>query len=448
MKTNLFKYIIVFSILLIGCTDDFLEVKPDSSLIVPETPQEYQLLMDNNMVMNINTMLNFMIGDEYVVLDAQYNILPTPIERNAYIWASDVYEGTNISDWENGYKVVFYANTVIEGVLDEQSRSADPASYNEVLGTAYFFRAHSYFNMIRAFAPAYDPSEGEQLGIPIRVSSAVDAIYPRATLEENYASIISDLETARALLPVVNQPFTRPSQLTVDFLLARVYLLRGAYEQALEYANRVIAVSPDLIDYNTLNPNAVNTIPQRNEETIFYANNSPYSLISLGYVAPSLYSLYETNDLRRALFFRQFGTNIQFRGHYTGNVIHFGGMSINEAYLIAAECEARVGSIDRSMELLNTLLLHRYETGTYVPKVANERDEALDLVLLERRKELAFRGLRGDDLKRLNKDPRLAVTLTRTLNGETYTLPPNDPRYVWPLPDLEVELGGLEQNPR
>jgi hypothetical protein len=56
--------------------------------------------------------------------------------------------------------------------------------------------------------------------------------------------------------------------------------------------------------------------------------------------------------------------------------------------------------------------------------------------------------LRWIDLRRLNTDSRYAVTLTRNLNNQIYTLPPNDQRYVLPIPDLEIKLSGIEQNPR
>jgi hypothetical protein len=68
--------------------------------------------------------------------------------------------------------------------------------------------------------------------------------------------------------------------------------------------------------------------------------------------------------------------------------------------------------------------------------------------LLERRKELCFRGLRWQDLRRLNKEPEYAKTLTRKIDGITYTLPPNDPKYVFPIPPNVIALSGMQQNPR
>ncbi len=70
-------------------------------------------------------------------------------------------------------------------------------------------------------------------------------------------------------------------------------------------------------------------------------------------------------------------------------------------------------------------------------------------ILEERRKELPFTGqLRWEDLRRLNKDQRFAKILVRTIAGNEYQLLPNSKRYVFPIPDIEIELSGIPQNER
>lgn len=58
-----------------------------------------------------------------------------------------------------------------------------------------------------------------------------------------------------------------------------------------------------------------------------------------------------------------------------------------------------------------------------------------------------MRGLRWMDLKRLNKDSA-NIILTRQVNGQTYTLQPNDLRYALPLPEDIIQITGMQQNPR
>ncbi|SEM08104.1 hypothetical protein SAMN05216436_101351 [bacterium A37T11] len=57
-----------------------------------------------------------------------------------------------------------------------------------------------------------------------------------------------------------------------------------------------------------------------------------------------------------------------------------------------------------------------------------------------------MRGLRWMDIKRLNKEGA-NITLTRNLNGQIYTLPPNDPRFALPIPEDVIDLSGMQQNP-
>lgn len=96
-------------------------------------------------------------------------------------------------------------------------------------------------------------------------------------------------------------------------------------------------------------------------------------------------------------------------------------MSVPEIILIAAECEARVGSKDQAMLYLDQLL--EYRIVGYQSQTAATKEEALDKVLVERRKEMCMLGCtRVIDLKRLNREPRYAKTITHVANGQTYTL--------------------------
>lgn len=82
-----------------------------------------------------------------------------------------------------------------------------------------------------------------------------------------------------------------------------------------------------------------------------------------------------------------------------------------------------------------------------MPLTASDEEAALELILNERRKELPFRGLRWSDLRRLNKEG-YNITLQRKLD-KNYILPPNDRRYVLPIPHTVLNLNGnITQYPR
>ncbi|MGY0036939.1 RagB/SusD family nutrient uptake outer membrane protein [Pedobacter sp. NJ-S-72] len=129
-------------------------------------------------------------------------------------------------------------------------------------------------------------------------------------------------------------------------------------------------------------------------------------------------------------------------------LLFFDGLAVDELYLIRAEAYARVGNAASAINDLNVLLKSRWSTGKYVDIVATTADDALLKVITERRKELTMRGLRWSDLRRLNKDSKFSKTLSRTAQGITYTLPPNDLRYTLLIPQEVISNSPIAQNPR
>ncbi|MNR32241.1 hypothetical protein D3C85_1498060 [compost metagenome] len=57
-------------------------------------------------------------------------------------------------------------------------------------------------------------------------------------------------------------------------------------------------------------------------------------------------------------------------------------------------------------------------------------------------------GFRWFDLKRLNKEPEFAKTITHDFAGQTFTLAPNSDRYQMPFAPIYFEYApNLQQNP-
>jgi hypothetical protein len=185
-------------------------------------------------------------------------------------------------------------------------------------------------------------------------------------------------------------------------------------------------------------------------EDIYHTTFNGYTTLVTGLVDTNLYNSYNANDLRLKFYFYYDGGEGGYIGLYHRDFKrnYYDGIATNEIFLTRAECYARGGYVTAALSDLNTLLANRFVTGTYVPYSTSNADSALAIILIERRKELWLTGVRWTDLRRLNKDPRFAVTLSRILNGITYTLPPNDPRYALPIPDNEIELSGIQQNER
>ncbi|GAA4906175.1 hypothetical protein GCM10023313_06100 [Mucilaginibacter defluvii] len=430
-----------------SCKKGWLDAKPSKSLVVPGTPEEYQTILDNTSLFNNGGPIwGEVASDDHYATDNIVNAA-SAIERNSYIWAKDVFEGNTVVNWQNAYRRILQCNIVIEGLDDLPASEHQTTSFKNTKGSAYFYRAYDFYNLAQEYCKAYTASTAaSDLGIPLRLSANINEKSFRATVQETYDQIIGDLRTARALVPVSPVYKTRPSQAAVYGMLARVYLSMEDYSLAKVYADSCLALHSKLLDYNTLNASASRPFVRFNDEVIFHWLTGFSNITRLGQVDNSLYDQYQLNDLRRTLFYTPAKV---FKGTYDGTFSLFNGLATDEILLIRSECLARAGQVNPALSDLNTLLKSRWSNSVpYVPVTASSSTDALDKILVERRKELAYRGLRWTDLRRLNKDTRYAKTITRTIAGQNYQLPPNSQLCVFPIPIEEINASGIPQNPR
>jgi len=436
-----------------ACNKDWLNAKPNDALVIPSTPADYQALLDNTMQMNSNYPALYMLGDgDFYLTDSIYTALD-PEERGAYIWAptQDFYGGEQCYDWQDSYTTILNANVVLDGLPALSINAGSLAAFNNVKGSALFFRSLCLYALSQEFCKPYNSSSANtDLGLPLRISSNVNLVVNRASVQQTYDQIINDLSAALPMLPAMPLYPTRPSKSAAYGLLARIYLIQQDYGKAFLYADSSLQINNTLIDFNTLASSANYPITRFNNEVIFHYLLGNYEAFESGLlqVDSTLYQSYAANDLRKTIYFQSEMGGYSFKGSYNGNRSFFGGLATDEMYLTRAECNARAGNTNAAMADLNALLKTRWLTGTYTAMTATSADQALSLILVERRKELCFRGLRWSDLRRLNIDPRFQMTLTRIVTGQTYVLPPNSSKYVLPLDDYEIQFGGLTQNPR
>lgn len=453
MKQLIISLLIVTLFTTVSCKKDWLDEKPNKSLVIPTTLQDCQLLLDNNGIMN-----NREPGMGEVGADNYYKQYATWLtgreqERNMYTWKPDIF-GTDISaEWWYEYEKIYYANAVLETVEKIEMTPGNSDQWKRIRGSALFFRATGHYNLVKLFAKLYDvASAATDPGIPVKTSADINIKATRGNVKAVYDQIIADLVEAKPLLPVLPDFKTRPSQTSTEAYLSDVYLTMSNYDKALEFATAALGHQNTLLNYNTLTTTVNAPFTRFNAEVIFHSNMLSYGMLSAtsSFADTILYQSYTANDLRKVLFFRDRGVGLgfTFKGSYNQNSVYFTGIATDELYLIRSECYARKNNLTEAMNDLNTLLRTRWKTGTFVDFTASTQTEALTKILTERRKELLFRGRRWNDLRRLNKEAGFAITLKRILNGETFTLPPNDLKYVYPIPPDEIKLSGLEQNPR
>ncbi|WP_345952991.1 RagB/SusD family nutrient uptake outer membrane protein [Mucilaginibacter sp. PAMB04168] len=451
--------IFALSLLMIsGCKqEDWLDVKSNKRQVTPKSLSDLQAVLDNAQVMNSYGSILGLVGTDNIVIDdATLNALD-PISKNAYLWAADLLEGQRCNDWTFNYQQIAYANIVLDGLPDQTGSVSQ--SYNNIKGSALFYRAFGHYRLAQLFcAPYQSQKDNSGPGIPLKLSSNVDEKPGRGTVSQTYQQIINDLKEAVLLLPETPQYRTRPSSVAANALLAKVYLAMQDYNNALIYADNALKSYGALLDYNTLPMVATNPFPtyaKGHPEIIFYTMTYGTSTVwssttARARVSPSLLSKYESNDLRKAMFYTLDATARSiFKGSYSAQSYNFDGIATDELYLIRAECLARSGQLNDALKDLNLLLKNRYATSSFKPYSTIDQVGLILKIIEERRKEMPYTGnLRWEDLRRLNLEPPFAVTLSRTTNNKTIQLLPNENRYTLPIPNEEVTVNNIQQNPR
>lgn len=437
--TKIFYPLIALLLTFSSCKD-YLDLKGNNTLAVPNTLDDIQALLNNSGNMN-GTLTPSMLenwADDYYLPQERYEKLVDVFQRT-YLWELGDYNHPN--DWSAAYRPVYNANFCMEALRRIGRTEENKNRYDQILGSSFFFRGYYFLQLLWAFAPAYDAATAAtDPGIVLKEDTDFNTPSVRTSVQVGYEWVIKDVEQALPLLPDLPIIATQPSKASAYALLARLYLSMRKYEEALIYADEALNLKSDLMDFNKktdgVDPTQLFSMQLYNKEVVFHSeiNTHQGNLSSGAPVDTLLLDTYRIGDLRPSCFFIQSGGYLVFRGNYALNYM-FSGLATDELYLIKGECLARAGAVEEAMDVLNHLLKYRFEESkAYSPIIADSKEEALDKVLLERRKSLLFRGLRFQDIKRLNKEGR-EIAIVRKIGNKTYRLEPEDPRAIVPLPE-------------
>ncbi|MFD2599046.1 RagB/SusD family nutrient uptake outer membrane protein [Sphingobacterium corticis] len=439
------------AVLATGC-DKFLQEKSDGKLVVPQTLADLQAMLDNSAIRTVSyCSLGETSADDYYLPQATYDGLAEHLRRQ-YTWQPDeLFARSGLNEWLSTYQAVYACSSVLESLEDIQRTAGNREQWDSVKGQALALRALRYLDALLVWAPAYDESSAEtDLGIVLRNRADFNERSERASVQICYDQVINDFQQAAALLPIININASRPSKSMAYGALARTHLFMRQYWQAGIYADSCLSLRDVLLDYNAFNERANQTFPAYfNEEVIFLAQIGSGSLASSQPRIPdSLVRAYDSNDLRKTLFFRLDNAGLwQFKGQYTGTATMSSSLTTAEMLLIRAECLIRAGNVQAGLDAVNILGQKRWREGSYRQVTGLPAPQALDYVFAERRRELIRRALRWPDIKRLNKEG-MGISLHRDVSGEHYRLRANDPRFAIALPEEILELSGMPQNPR
>ena len=453
------------AVMMTGC-NDFLDIKPKGEKI-PKTVTDFETLLNDESVQKISdTYPAYLTDDVYLPDVAQGTATPglNSVDqsiRNLYLFKKEVFgEAQDDGFWFASYNRIYYYNTVIdnimgaEGINEQQKRS--------IQAEAMISRALEYLYLVNGYAKHYDMRTAEtDPGVPLILDEDIaKKNLVRASVKDVYAQILSDLQNALPNLPVQAKGNAfRASKAAGYGVLAKTYLYMGNYAEALRAANEVLKINNSLLDlkkYAVVKSQSSigrTNVPQdiENPENI-YIKFAPYvyGLSSKVFGSDELISLFSEDDMRLQVYFTKNFRNIPTDKYVWAPYLRANlAVSTPEIYLIAAECEARVGDVGRAMALVNKLRDNRIKNNTAL--TATDKDDALKKVLEERRRELAMSGMvRYIDLKRLNQEVRFAKSVTHITGDGTFRLEPNSPLYVLPIPAKVMRFNSktIQQNER
>lgn len=428
------KYIILLTVsLLLSACSDFLEVTPKGELI-PETIGDYELILNGG---NLTDLTH--LATEYASDNMYRSVGNDDVSTNSnlYFWRLDIdIDATSTAPpiiWYDGYRQIFYANVIIKNIYN--AIDGTTAEKDAIYAEATTVRATDYFNLLTVFANAYNPEVNPQdLGIPlVEATDVTTPVPPRASLQASFEVIINDLKNAVDKLPEMQTYPWRVNKYGAAGMLARVYLYMHDYEKANQYATIALSspFSNKILNYLNL---TTTTFPSssENSEKIWMDNK----LLANEYYSQDLVDLYDLeNDTRISLFTSTNSSGLVNRPRNRRNA----GVSYPEMYLIQAEFSARSGNIENALEIINMIRSKRLpDTAENLMLVAETPEEALTIVLEERRRELAYTGLRWYDMKRLDMDDRMPAVKRYSDNNPNGSvlgiLEPNSPNYTFEIP--------------
>lgn len=439
---------------LVSCKK-FLDASPDKQLTTPKTIHDLRSILDYNSSMNANySPYGAIASDEYYITDDVYNSLTDVVSKNNYVWGLINESADKDLDWQYNYQRLFYVNVVLDYFDRVTKAGVLVTDVNSIKGEALFYRAFTMFTMVQVYAMPYNPSTAAiTVGIPYKLTADLNETITRPSIQKNYQQIVKDLQEAIPLLQTTTQSLLRPDRSAACLALANVYLVMQQFDKAESYADSCLRYRNDLIDYNKISLSASQPFELFNKEVIWQADLGTNTILSVSRAITDtlLYNSFESNDLRKSAYFNSSGSSPAiFKGYYNGRWkgVYFAGLAVDESYLVKAECQARRGKPEAAMETLNQLLVNRYDS-TFVPVNTSNQQQAIDIILEHRKKELCFRGgIRWMDIRRINEIDNSKIRLTRKIEGKEYKLLPGDVHFAFLIPQNAIDNSGIRQNLR
>jgi starch-binding outer membrane protein, SusD/RagB family len=446
-----------------GCKK-YLDVLPKGKKI-PTTLADFEALVRDEYTNHRApiTQSVLLLNDRW---ESQTTFNGNPLWKANYYWDVNANRiNLNLTD-ESAYYTAYAAISTFNLILQHAPTATDAtdADKSTLIAQAKLGRAMHYFILANYYADTYEASNASsKLSVPLIESADIDAPHKQVTIQEMYDHIISNVTEAIPNLPDKGATVVHGTKGAAYAFLARVYLQMSDYDKALSYANQALAVNDKLFDYVAFYNSYKTQIDQANnypslpsprgynyvENYIFMHGEQIYSKREWS-IRVDRAARFETGDamLLSRWKSRLVGAETYFYAINTG-YFNEGGITTSEVYLIKAECLARKNDLSGAMDALNAVRVKRILPANYTALTAGSTKEAIDYIRRTKENETLFNIVAFADMRRFNKDPLYARTLTKTENGATISLKPDSHMWTMPIPQGAVKNSGngtIQQN--
>ncbi|WP_312332822.1 RagB/SusD family nutrient uptake outer membrane protein [Sphingobacterium sp.] len=479
---KLFKYtVIAISLALASCGKSFLEVEPIGQL------GKEQLFSD------LNGMRDALVGSYNLTsrfFQSQYGIYGDlrgdDVQRitngtqnymlTDYNYTFDEEDGTGgtLAIWSTGYEAINNVNNVINSAETvRKSLNGRSDDFNSYMGQSHVLRGLLFFALANVYAQHYTyTADGSHPGIPIpTVTPLPSERVPRASMKDTYAQIIADLEQGITFLE--NSTAKTKIYASADAaraLLSRIFLYMGRYEDVIKYSSAVLTdgkyklvnaedyknmfiSDSQFSDFNSIKSEVIwqlnLNIRSSNFMSSFYSDRVAF----LAYPSDNFLNLLGTDDIRKSMFELQSSPERYMSlkyGKYSTTTdlnwpVNFKVIRSAELYLNRAEAYFHTQQYNLAIEDLKTIRARALGKNTADIVVEySTPNELLELIKLERRKELAFEGQRIYDIMRYKESLDRGAGCNSANCLVKY---PND-LFILPIPKSELDANkSITPNP-
>jgi starch-binding outer membrane protein, SusD/RagB family len=449
--------------------------------------KETDLIAGDVALQTVNNNNQAVVG-AYAAMNMEMSILWNAITSDE-VKVGEFYNSATVHEWQYGptdvpirdnftainplYRIIDRVNRVLQALPNAKptAGASDEALRSRLKGEALFLRAFAHFELVRYYSGKWNPTA---LAMTYMETPSL-ANTTRITMQPYFQKINADLVEAKNLLQAGVPDVYRANKVAAAGLQARVALYMEDWQNAITFSTEYITALPLATQaafpgiWTDANNSELAFKLRRTAAigartgSLFRATSASASAIGTVTWLPSdeLWNSYDqANDVRFSSYFRvepllaaggrpsRLIKKYEGTGGYgtpTENVTDVKIFRTAEMYLIRAEAKAETNDLPGATQDINTLRAARI-TG-YVPVATfASKQAAIDEIMLERFKELAYEGHRFWDLRRKN----LPVTrlASDAQNASSMTLPAGNFRFVLPIPQSEINANPtMQQNP-